>query len=392
MSHLVKRQYLMAIYDRYQKAPKTEKSRILDEFCAVCNYSRKVAIRLLGTPVHPSSIHNRGRKAKYSGPPIEALRDIWCLTGRICAKRLKEAMPEWLEFYLRRPNTLQAAEVQMLKEMSISTIDRKLGVFRKQENKGKSTTRRSNWWFRSHVPIQAGNEGITGPGFVQSDTVAHCGNSIGGSYAHTLTATDVFTTWTESRAIWTKASLGVQEGFLSFEETFPFPLQFVKTDSGTEFMNDRVYSFLLIREFPIQMLRSRPYQKDDQCYVEQKNFQHARSVFGYVRLDHPDLIAKMNEIYIEYWNPLQNFFIPTMKIFSKERVNAKIKKKYGKAKTPYQRVMESDSVTETQKDLLRKRKEALNPIELRTQVEIKLKEFFDLTKQLTQTDQVKLVA
>jgi hypothetical protein len=166
MSHLAKQQYLIAIYDRYRNSSKIEKSRILDEFCAVCGYSRKVAIRLLSGPVCPSAIHHRGRKVKYSGAVIEALRDIWCLTGRICGSRLKQAIPEWLEYYLRRPNSLQPEDVQMLREISAATINRKLTVFRQQDFKGKSTTRRSNWWFRSHVPIQAGNEGITGPGFI----------------------------------------------------------------------------------------------------------------------------------------------------------------------------------------------------------------------------------
>src|SRR4051794_35044199 len=114
-------------------------------------------------------------------------------------------------------------------------------------------------------------------------------------------------------------------------------------------MNDRIYSFLAMREFPIKFVRSRPYQKDDQCYIEQKNYQHARSVFGYTRLDHPDLVVKMNEIYTNYWNPLQSFFIPTMKMASKERINGKIKKKYGRAKTPFQRGMESEGVSDMQK-------------------------------------------
>jgi hypothetical protein len=362
----------------------------LNEFCAVCNYSRKYAIRVLKRSIRPAGIGKKGPKDKYSGAVIDALKDIWCLTGRVCGKRLKEAIPEWLDFYLRQ-NPLTEAQVQQLKEISISTIDRKLSQFRIEDNKGKSTTRKSSWWFRTHIPIHADNNGIVEPGFVQSDTVAHCGTSIGGSYAHTLTATDVATTWTESRGIWTKSSSAVHGALGAMEKSFPFPIHFLKTDSGSEFMNDRVYSFLVMREFPVQMLRSRPYHKDDQCYVEQKNFQHARSVFGYVRLDHPDLIEKMNEIYTKYWNPLQNFFIPTMKMASKERANAKIKKKYDKAKTPFQRVMES-SISEEKKNALRKMKAELNPIELRTQLEIKLKEFSDLTKRLTQTDQVKLTA
>lgn len=390
MSHQAKKQYLIAIYDRYQKASKEEKSRILNEFCAVCNYSRKYAIRVLKKPIKAIGMGKKGPKDRYSGVVVEALKDIWCLTGRVCSKRLKEAIPEWLDFYLSQ-NPLKEEEIRQLKEISIATIDRKLSRFKSEDNKGKSTTRKSNWWFRTHIPIQADNSGIIEPGFVQSDTVAHCGTSIAGNYAHTLTATDVATTWTESRAIWTKSSLGVQEALGSLEKSFPFPILFLKTDSGTEFMNDRIYTFLVMREFPVQMLRSRPYHKDDQCYVEQKNFQHARSVFGYTRLDHPDLIEKMNEIYTKYWNPLQNFFIPTMKMASKERVNAKIKKKYDKAKTPYQRVIES-SVNEEKKNALRQIKAKLNPIELRTQLEIKLKEFSDLTKYLTQTAQVKLTA
>jgi hypothetical protein len=392
MSHLARRQYLVAIWDRYLKAGRVEKGRILDEFCAVCGYSRKFAIRLLGRGPAPNGINRRGRKHKYNGPLLDALRDIWHLTGRVCARRLKEAMPEWLEYYIRRTNGLQDHEIKMLLEMSASTIGRKLKLFRKEENRGKSTTRRSNWWFRSHVPIQAENDGFDKPGFVQADTVAHCGDCISGSYAHTVTATDVYTTWTETRAIWGKQSTGVKEAFSSFEKSFPFALVVMKTDSGSEFMNDRVYSFLVCREFPVQLVRSRPYQKNDQCYVEQKNFQHARSVFGYLRLEHPELVEKMNDIYVNYWNPLQNFFIPTMKMESKIREGTKIKKKYGKAKTPFQRVIESGVLSDEQKQALQRRKESLNPIELRTQFEIKLREFFDLTKRLTQTESIKIAA
>jgi len=392
MSYQAKQQYLIAIWERYQKAGKIEKGRILDEFCAVCGYSRKAAIRQLKIGPRPNGARSRGRKPKYTGEVLEVLKDIWHLSGKLCARRLKEAIPEWLEFYLRRPNHLKKDQIDMILEMSVSTIDRKLKVVRSREKKGKSTTRKSSWWFRSHIPIQADNDGIDRPGFVQSDTVAHCGASISGHYAHSLTATDVATTWTETRAIWTKQSLGVKEGLGSFEESFPFPILFLKSDSGSEFMNDRVYSFLTCREFPIHFVRSRPYHKDDQCYVEQKNFQHARSVFGYIRIDHPDLVAKMNEIYTHYWNPLQNFFIPTMKMQSKERVNSKIVKKYGLPKTPYQRVMESDFLSKEKKELLRERKQKLNPIDLKTQLEIKLKEFFDLTKQLTQSNEVKFVA
>jgi len=392
MSHLAKKQYLIAIWDRYQKASKAEKSRILSEFCAVCKYNRKYATRLLNLPITPCLTQKRGVKPFYTESVIIALKDIWLLTGSICAKRLKGALPEWLEFYLKRPNSLSSNEIRLLQKISISTIDRKLKKFREQNKKGKSTTRKSNWAFRAHIPIQTNNDGIDKPGFVQADTVAHCGTSIAGEYAHTVTATDLFTTWTETRAIWRKQSIGVQEALDSFEKSFPFSIFCLKTDSGSEFLNDRVYSFLVCREFPIHLVRSRPYKKNDQCYVEQKNFQHARTVFKYIRLDHPDLVEKMNEIYIKFWNPLQNFFIPTMKLKSKTRNGSKFIKTYWKPKTPFQRVMESKDVTDEQKIHLQMQKKQLNPIELRIQLEIKLKEFFDLTKLLVTTEQVKFAA
>lgn len=141
--------------------------------------------------------------------------------------------------------------IEKLLSVSPASIDRHLKVLRREEMKGKSLTRKSNWWFRAHIPIRADNDGITEPGFVQADTVAHCGNTTGGEYAHTLTATDVLTTWTETQANWKKESVHVCEAFPEIEKRFPFQFIILKSASGSEFMNDRIYTFLTCRDFPV---------------------------------------------------------------------------------------------------------------------------------------------
>ena len=189
---------------------------------------------------------------------------------------------------------------------------------------------------------------------MQGDTVAHCDNSLSGYFVNFLTVTDLFSAWTENRALWCKPSGRVIEAMESIEGSLPFHLRGFKSDSGSEFMNYEVLAYFKENrpDVPVHYTRSRPYKKDDNCYVEQKNFTHVRELFGYPRLDNIELVAMMNEIYEVYWGPLQNFFMPTQKLLRKTRIGARIKKEYEPAQAPYQRLMSSQAFSAQQKAAL----------------------------------------
>lgn len=366
----------MAILERYQKSSKKDKKLILDEFCAICGYSRKYAIRVLnGQLIIP--VTKRGTKPKYTAEVQNYLKGLWHAMGRICSKRMKKALPEWLT-YDSNSQLTEPIKIQ-LTSISPATIDRLLRSERK--GKGRSTTTPSRYWYKSRIPIQAEDSHIKDPGFVTSDTVAHCGEAIAGSYAHSLTVTDLASAWTENRALWRKGKTAVCIAMKDVEESIPFPITGFKSDCGTEFINDELFKYFIERTSPVQFYRSRPYQKNDNCHVEQKNLTHVRRLFGYDRFDSTELVDLMNDIYKNYWNPLQNFFIPTMKLIEKKRVEAKIKKKFDEPKTPYNRVIESESVSNELKEKLTIRKNQLNPFELRRGLEIKLKIFSEKVKQ-----------
>lgn len=383
MSQELKREYLSSIRERYRKSPRVRKSIILDEFCSVCGFTRKYAIRILNGEIDPVGKKPRGRSVKYSAEIIYHIVRLWDRMGRPCSIKLKFALPEWIDHdpdSILRENEIYR---KLVLGISRSHLDRVLRQYRISPAKGISGTRRGLKHFRSQIPIEPKDWNVTAPGHVQSDTVAHCGNALSGGFANTLTVTDIHSTWTEVRGIWGKGAIRVVEAMRSIEEALPFNINTFKSDSGSEFLNHEMMVYLRTSrpDCPIKMIRSRPYKKDDNCYVEQKNFTHVRELLGYDRIGQSDLVPLMNEIYNEYWCPLQNYFIPSMKLLRKTRIGARIKKEYDIPKTPYQRLMECPEISEEQKERLRNRKKTLNPFELQEGLERKLRAFQEVLRQ-----------
>ena len=213
----------------------------------------------------------------------------------------------------------------------------------------------------------------------QADTVAHCGDKLIGEFMNTVTVTDIFSTWTENRALFTKKAMEVKHSLSNIQIALPFDLVAINTDSGSEFLNTPVFN--QFRERKVIFTRSRPYRKNDNCYVEQKNYTHVRELFGYQRFDIKYLKPFMNDIYINYWNPLQNYFLPSFKLKDKIRIGGRIKKIYGPPQTLYERLIESHQLTEKQKAALSERKRGLNPFELKRGLEKKLSDFFKLLNE-----------
>jgi hypothetical protein len=374
--HELIRDHIKRIQDRYRDSDKRHKKTILDEFCHTRGIGRKYAIRLLGGKCRPTG-KRAGRPPKYDGNLVRHLTVLWASMERIHPKRMKAAIPLWLPFY-HDPEFNLKLKAEML-AMSASTIARFLKRGRKTL-KGLSATRKAKF-FKYKIPLHAFTDKIINAGHVAADTVAHCGDSLSGEFANSLTITDRLTTWTENRALFTKKEPEMEKALKSIEIDLPFRLLSIQSDCGTEFLNYQMMKFLQGRPRPVIMSRSRPYHKNDNAHVEQKNNTHVRNVFGYDRIEYPALVDLMNEIYRDYWNPLNNFFLPSMKLKEKERNGARITKRYEEPMTPYQRLMLAPNVSEERKSELKIRFKLLNPFELKRGLERKLELFFSLLKQ-----------
>jgi|SRR3989344_5614738 len=393
MSQEATRQYLSNARPRYQNSNRKEKWRILTEFCLISGYNRKHAIRLMNGKAQIRT-RRSGPKPKYRLDLIRPLKELWFKMGQPCSKRMTKAIPGWLPHYRNRHPELTEPQAKLLLEMSRSTIDRLLKEVRAK--RGLSATRcPSGQWYKSVIPIQAKDWNITKPGHMQGDTVAHCGDRLEGAFVNTLTLTDIHTSWTENRATWTKGSSEIIKALKEVEKSLPFTVFSIKFDSGSEFMNYGVISHLRsegpnIRPKKIEILRSRPYKKDDNCYVEEKNLTHVRQLIGYDRLDAEECTDILNRIYRDYWNPLQNFFMPAMKLIRKERIGSRLKKTYDEPKTPYERVLESQVLSDENKAELRHHYESLDPFTLQERLERELKLLFETLR--TKRSLLKLTA
>src|SRR5512137_295165 len=376
-----RREYLEAIRNRYCKATRKEKSIILGEFCATCGYNRKYAIRLLRKKTLSAPHRKPGPMPIYAKEHLLVpLKRIWFATDQMCSKKLKAAIPLWLPFYEGEYEPLLPDARQKLLAMSPATIDRLLKPLRALYKKGRCSTKPGTL-LKNQIPIKTHNWDVTRPGYFEADTVAHCGNSMTGDFVFSLTFTDIFSGWTENRAVWGKGSQGVLRQIKNIEEKIVFPILGFDCDNGSEFLNHHLVKYFTDRpKAPVQFTRSRPYQKNDNAFVEQKNWTHVRQLLGYDRFDNPELIPVINDLYISEWSLFNNFFCPTLKLKEKQRVNSKYTKKYEPPQTPYQRLLDSDDVSIDAKRILSSVYNSLNPFKLKRKIDDKLKAVFHIVR------------
>jgi hypothetical protein len=373
-----KREYLLAIWDRYQRVGRRFKSKILDEFCAVCGYTRKYAIGLLKRKPRQRS-KKPGPPRQYDGSVLAPLKVIWLACEQMCSKRLKVALALWLPFYEQEYGALAEPVRQKLLRMSAATIDRLLKPERaRYPGKGLCGTRPGGR-LKHQIPIRTDNDDVDRPGYLEADTVAHCGNSLAGDFVWSVTFTDIYSQWTENRAVWNKGAEGVLQQVKEVEAGLAFELLGFDVDNGSEFLAFHLWRYLLDRPRPVPLTRSRPYRKNDQAHVEQKNWTHVRQLLGYQRLEQPELVPLINDLY-RTWGLLHNFFCPNLKLLSKTRKGAKTVRKYSPPQTPYQRLLVSEPLTQDQKQKLQDQFQKLNPLQLKKRIEQQLKIVFDKTQ------------
>jgi hypothetical protein len=384
MSHKAKAEYLREIRPRYKSASKLEKENILDEFCEVCRYNRKYAIRLLNKEENPQEDQKKkpkklGRPRCYHNAVIEHfLKVLLRSTNMICSKRLKEIIPIWLPFY-EEQYSVKLNELNKKKILNISpaTIDRILSKARKKYSKHGLATTKPGKLLKKHVPIKTNQWDETRPGFIEADTVAHCDNSVAGMFVYTVNTVDIATGWTEARAIWGKGEKSCLEAIKSIEESLPFKIKGFDSDNGSEFLNWHLMKYFTGRSTPVEYTRSRAYQKNDNAHIEGKNWTHIRQYLGYGRFDKKEIVDMLNEIYLNYWSDFFNFFIASSKLQSKGRKGSKVLKVHDKPKTPYQRLIESKDISSKTKSKLKARFKELNPFELQNIIHNKITEILN---------------
>lgn len=376
-----KRDYLESIRQRYRQAPRKMKGLILDEFCATCGYHRKYAIRLLRKPKRKrlsARVRRKpGPKSSYQQPELVAiLKRLWFATDQMCSKKLKAAIPLWLPFYEQEYGVISDYVKNKLLQASSSTLDRLLKPFRVEHPKARGTTKPGTL-LKNQIPVKTSNWDVTRPGFFEADTVAHCGASMLGEFVYSLTFTDILTGWTENRAVWGRGSYGVLQTIKEIEKGLPFAILGFDCDNGSEFLNHHLVRYFTDRpQNPVAFTRSRPYRKNDNAFVEQKNWTHVRQLLGYDRFDKHELTALINDLYENEWRLYTNFFCPTLKLKEKVKINSRYRKTYEPPQTPYQRVIASEVTSEKAKARLAKTFETLNPFALKKAIEKKLKRIF----------------
>jgi hypothetical protein len=382
MSIEAKTEYLGEIYGKYQTAGRAYKKILLDGFCAICGYHRKAALRLLSGSKNPAAKKKKrpGPKKKYdSAKLLGPLKTIWLLAEQPCGKRLRAALPLWLPHIQKGLTEVNRGK---LLNLSAATIDRLLAPARvRHPRRGLSTTRPGT--LIREVNLRAGPANTTEPGHVEADTVAHCGQSVAGDFIYSLTVTDPASGWTENRAVWNKGAAGILAQLQNIEASLPFELKSFHSDNGTEFLNWPLKKHLNERQRPVPFTRSRPYRKNDNAHVEQKNWTHVRQLFGHERLEDPQLVNLMNSIYQNEARLLRNFFSPSFKLLAKQKLNSRYKRVYEEPKTPAERLLESPQVQNDVKDKIRSLQKQLNPIQLAEQLEHKLRLFFNAKSNLS---------
>ena len=356
-----RKELVAAVAERYQTGSATEKGRILDEFVALTEYHRKHAIRILSGNA-PKLKGRRGRRCLYDQAVTEALVVLWEASDRVCGKRLKALLPVLVPaLELHGHLCLDPAVREQLMAVSAATIDRRL-VEARSVTAGQRRRRSSRNGLRSSVPVRTfADWQDPEPGFVEADLVAHCGGTMAGSFVWSLVLTDIASGWTDCAALLVREGRLVVEAIDQLRKALPFPLRGIDTDNGTEFLNEELVSYC--REQGLELTRSRPYRKNDQAWVEQKNGAVVRRLVGYGRLEGVAAAATLARLYSAS-RLFVNVFQPSFKLAEKRREGARVRKRYHAPETPSARLLASDSIPVVMKDRLRALLDTLDPLAL----------------------------
>jgi len=371
-------EYLRRIHGRYRRATREAKGQILDEFCRVADYNRKYAVRLLNGPMPEARPEVRQpRGPSYSAKVIAVLVVIWEAAGYPWSVRLKALVPRWLPWARERLRITADVERQLL-AISARQMDRRLQGHKRKAKRRLYGRTKPGTLLKHHIPIKTDSWKVTAPGSCEIDLVSHSGNNASGEFIHSLNVTDIYTTWVETRAVMGKGQFGVQRALEEMRSQMPFALVAIDSDNGSEFIN--IHLLRYCRRKKIQFTRGRPYKKDDNAHIEQKNWTHVRKLLGYVRYDSDTAIEAINRLYCNELRLMQNLFMPSVKLISRERVGSKLRRRYDRARTPLERLMEHTEADQAAIARLVALRDSIDPFMLSRSVERQLENIHALSR------------
>lgn len=380
MSPQAKWEYYAMMHVRYHQAKnRKEKSQILTEFCQSYGCHRKHALRLLnGAPPPERRPHRKKRKPFYNARIISVVESVWEAAGYPWSVRLKAILEIWLPWIRERFSLLPAEEKQLL-AISPAQIDRRIRARKLWVKRKVYGSTKPGAILKHQIPIKTDSWSIRVPGFVESDLVSHCGGNASGLFAHTLNWTDIQSQWVESRTLLGRGQDDVLQASASMEEDLPFRLRGLDCDNDGSFINEHLFGYCKARK--IQFTRSRPYKKDDNAHIEQKNNTHVRQILGYVRYDTPEAVEAINGLYTHELRLFQNYFQPSVKLIKKIRIGSKVRKKYDRPQTPCQRLLKSKKADPKKIQAFKDRAQAWNPFQLSKIIEEKLSRIYALASK-----------
>ena len=358
---------------RYRKASnKPERSEVLTEFCKATNYHRKYAVVLLNGPEEDKQSEPRRRGVSYSASAVRVVERIWKAAGYPWSERLKALLPLWLPWARKHIRGLRPEVEDEVLRISARQIDRRLKDKKRSLKRRLYGRTKPGTLLKHHIPIKTDCWDVTQPGHAEIDLVSHSGPCASGEFVHSLNLTDIHTGWVETRAVLGKSEARVTTALDEIRHTLPYRLCAIDSDNGSEFINHHLYRYT--QHHDIQFTRGRPYKKDDNAHIEQKNWTHVRKLFGWERYDTKEVLEAMNDLYCNELRLMMNLFQPSVKLRSKERVGSRLRRRYDKAKTPLDRLVDSYAgqtlPLPVQKLVLLR--ERLDPFELAQRTETKL--------------------
>lgn len=363
------RDYLNTLRSRYAVASRSVKHQILDEFCATAHYTRKGAIRALNQPPAPHHPERRGRPLLYPSAVRSALAALWEAAGYPWSQRLKALLPLWLPWATRR-FPLTPDSLRRLQAMSPRTMDRVLHDRRQTLQRRLYGRTKPGTLLKHHIPLRTDRWQVTVPGFVEIDLVTHSGPLGEGDCLHSVNLTDIHTTWVETRAVLGKTQRAVCLALDELRAALPFPLRGIDSDNGSEFINDQLWRYC--QQHNIQFTRGRPYKKDDNAHVEQKNWTHVRKLLGWDRYASPEALAAVNDLYRQELRLMMNLFQPSVKLQRRIRVGSRVRRLYDRPQTPLDRALASQGADQRRLQALLDLRQRTDPFTLAAAIERKL--------------------
>ena len=364
--------YFRVVRKQYKKASKKKKGELLDAAMQLTGLHRKVIQRHLRTKSQRTR-RSPKRPDRYSQETKQAIRDLWHATSDICGERLQPFIPDLLDKLIDCQEMTVSSETDaQLRRISIATIKRIVSTEKHRSTIRIGGTTKPGSLLKRQIAVRYGRWDETNPGWCETDTVAHCGESLAGAFIYSLNLTDVATSWSEQVAIMGNGERASVVGIDQTRSRLPFGLLGLDTDNGGEFINWHLEHYC--QKHKITFTRSRPYHKNDQAHVEQKNWTAIRQLVGYQRMDTLNQLDILNDLYQNEWRLYLNFFQPTMKVKEtiKDLKTGKKTKRYYEARTPYQRLMKHSNVNKQQKAMLQSTYDSLNPLQLKREIKRKL--------------------